>query len=400
MQDGIRIADDLYWVGMNDRRTYLFEAIWPIPRGVSYNSYLILDEKTVLIDGVKDISVGGYLDKLKSRLGPDRKIDYLVVNHLEPDHSGAIPVLRAMFPGMKIVGNKKTAEFLGHIHNAGDDLHIVNDGDVLDLGRRKLHFYLTPMVHWPETMMTYEPTDGILFAGDAFGGFGALEGGIFDDEVDVPYFEDEILRYFSNIVGKFSPMVQKAIAKLGGLDIKVVASTHGPIWRTNPGHIIELYDRWSRHEAEPGVVLAYASMYGNTERMAEAVARGLSESGVTTIRTHDVSTSHVSYIVRDVWRYGGLILGSPTYDNGVFPAMQPLLQLLSAKRITKRSVGVFGSFGWSGGGVKGLKAFAETCKLDLVEPVVEARFAATDENIEQCRALGCNVARRLGLGCK
>ena len=338
------------------------------------------------------------MDKLKGLLGSDRTIDYLVVNHLEPDHSGAIPLLREMFPTMKIVGNKKTAEFLSHIHPVGDDLHIVGDGDELDLGKRKLRFYMTPMVHWPETMMTYEPASGILFSGDAFGGFGALEGGVFDDEVDVHYFEDEILRYFSNIVGKFSPMVQKAIAKLSDLDIKVVASTHGPIWRRNPSHIVALYDRWSRHEAEPGVVLAFASMYGNTERMAEAVARGLSNAGVTTIRMHDVSTSHVSYVVRDVWRYGGLILGSPTYDNGVFPAMEPLLRLLSAKRITRRSVGVFGSYGWSGGGVKGLKEFAETCKFDLVEPVVEARFSATGDDIEQCRALGRNMAQRLGTG--
>ena len=278
MECGIPLVENVYWVGVNDRRTALFEAIWPIPRGVSYNSYLIRDEKVVLIDAVKDLSVGKYLQKLRHLTGPDRRIDYLVINHLEPDHSGAVPILKQIFPQMQVVGNKKTAEFLESLYGIRD-IHVVQDGDELKLGKRTLQFHLTPMVHWPETMMTYEASAGILFSGDAFGGFGTLDGGIFDDEVDIHYFEDEILRYFSNIVGKYAPMVQKAIKKLGALEIKIVASTHGPIWRSDPGRIIGLYDRWSRYEAEPGVVLAFASMYGNTEKMVEAVARGLAEGG-------------------------------------------------------------------------------------------------------------------------
>jgi flavorubredoxin len=390
VQDGIALAKDVYWVGVNDRRTALFEGLWPLPRGVSYNSYLIVDEKVVLIDGVKDLSVGGYLKKLKRMLRPGRGIDYLVTNHLEPDHSGALPVLKEVFPAMQVVGNKKTAEFVSDLYGIRD-VRIVQDGEEIDLGRRKLKFVLTPMVHWPETMMP----DGILFSGDAFGGFGTLDGGVFDDEVDVECFEDEILRYFSNIIGKYSPMVQKAIEKVGGLDIRMVAPTHGLIWRSRPGYIIDHYDCWSRQQAEPGVVVAFGSMYGATEKMAEAVQRGLAEGGVKAIRSHNVSTSHVSYIVRDAWRYRGLILGNPTYDAAVFPLMDALLRLLAEKRISNRVVGLFGSFGWSGGAVKGMRDFAQQSKLELVEPVVEAKFTATPEQLEQCRSLGRAMAERI-----
>jgi len=395
VQYGIPIVDGVYWVGVNDRRTALFESIWPIPRGVSYNSYLIMDEKVTLVDTIKDLSLNGYLRRLTHLLGSSRKIDYLVINHVEPDHSGAVPMLRQIFPAMQIVGNKKTAAFLEKLYGITEGVHLVADGDELSLGKRKLRFFMTPMVHWPETMMTYEPTDGILFSGDAFGGFGTLAGGIFDDEVDIHYFEDEILRYFSNIVGKYAPMVQKAIQKLAALDVRIVAATHGPIWRSHPGHIIDLYDRWSRYEADPGVVVAFGSMYGNTETMAEAVARGLSDAGVKVVRMHNVSISHLSYIIRDIWRYRGLVLGSPTYDACVFPPMESLLRLLGTKRIAGRQVGVFGSHGWAGGAVKTLTEFVADSGLELVEPVIDATFHGTADQIEQCHELGRNMAVRI-----
>jgi flavorubredoxin len=396
MQYEVSIADGVYWVGMNDRRTNLFEGIWPIPRGVSYNSYLLMDEKVLLVDTVKDLSVNEYLTRLKNLLGPDRRIDYLAVNHMEPDHSGSVPVLRRIFPAMKIVGSKKTAEFLKDLYGIEDNVQIVNDGDELSLGRRKLCFFMTPMVHWPETMMTYDVADGILFSGDAFGAFGCLEGGIFDDQIEIGYFEDEILRYFSNIVSKYSPMVLKAIQRVGSLNVKVVAATHGPVWRSRPGYIIGLYDRWSRYEAEPGVVLVFGSMYGNTQTMAEAVARGLSEAGLKSVRMHNVSTAHASYVIRDVWRYKGLVLGSPTYDATVFPPMDALLRLLSTKRIAKRVVGLLGSHGWAGGAVQAMTGFVKDNGLDLVEPTVDAKFAGTPEQIEQCRELGRRMVERLG----
>lgn len=399
MQYGIPIVDGVYWVGANDRRTALFESIWPIPRGVSYNSYLILDEKVTLVDTIKDLSLNGYLRRLTTLLGSGRKIDYLVINHMEPDHSGAVPMLKQMFPAMKIVGNKKTAAFLEALYGITEGVHLVADGDELSLGKRKLRFFMTPMVHWPETMMTYELNDGLLFSGDAFGGFGTLAGGIFDDEVDIHYFEDEILRYFSNIVGKYAPMVQKAIGRLAALDVKVVAATHGPIWRSHPERIIELYDRWSRYEAEPGVVVAFGSMYGNTEAMAEAVARGLSDAGVKVVRMHNVSLSHVSYVIRDIWRYRGLVLGSPTYDASVFPPMETLLRLLNTKRIQGRRVGVFGSHGWAGGAVNTLKKFVVDGGLELLEPVVDATFRGTAEQVEQCHELGRTMAKQIQTEC-
>ena len=256
-----------------------------------------------------------------------------MIHHLEPDHSGSIPILLRAFPGITILGTKKTAEFLEHLYNIKENVKVVADGDELDLGNHKLIFKSTPMVHWPETMMSYEPNAKILFSGDAFGGFGALNGGIFDDDVDLDFYEDEILRYFSNIVGKFSSMVQKAIDKLKDYEIRIVASTHGPIWRTNPERIIDLYNQWSRHESEKGIVVAYASMYGNTQRMMEAVLRGIIDAGLQCIRVHNVSKNHHSFVLKDIWRYKGLVLGSPTYDVKLFPPMDSLVRLLRDKMV-------------------------------------------------------------------
>ncbi|MGE4490132.1 MAG: FprA family A-type flavoprotein, partial [Kiritimatiellales bacterium] len=277
MDTYIPLTDDIFWVGANDRYTTLFEGLWPLPQGVCYNSYVILDEKTALMDTVKAQSEQDFLSKIRGLLKDGRKLDYLVVNHMEPDHSGAITALRSVWPDLVIVGNAKTAKFLESFYGITERVQVINDGDTLSLGKHTLQFYLIPMVHWPETMVTHDTHTSILFSADAFGGFGALTGGIFDDELDLDYFEDEILRYFSNIVGKYCAMVQNAIKKLGGLDIRMIAPTHGPVWRKHPEHIIEKYDRWSRHEAEEGVALIYGSMYGNTEKMMEAVARGLSE---------------------------------------------------------------------------------------------------------------------------
>jgi len=255
------------------------------------------------------------------------------------------------------------------------------------------------MVHWPETMVTYDQTDKILFSMDAFGGFGALDGGIFDDEVDIEYYEEEALRYFSNIVGKYSAMVQNAIAKLKGLEIRAIAPTHGPVWRKNPGKIVELYDRWSRHVAEPGVVLVYGSMYGNTERMMEAVARGITEAGCPTVRIHNVSRSHVSYIIRDAWRYKALVIGAPTYDTGIYPPMNHLLNLLESKKLKNRVAGLFGTFLWSGGGVKGMQEVIQKLGWDQVQPVIEARGAPTAEDLKNCMNLGRAVVARVRETC-
>ncbi|MFW6344081.1 MAG: FprA family A-type flavoprotein [Sediminispirochaetaceae bacterium] len=393
MNGFIKIHEGVYYVGVNDRDTHLFENVWPLPKGVTYNSYVITDEKNVLVDTVKVSKMAPFLQKLRDLLG-DKPIDYLVINHMEPDHSGAITEILHNYPDIKIVGNKKTFDFLKGFYGIEENLYEVDDGDTIDLGKHKLNFYLTPMVHWPETMMTYEETSKILFAGDAFGGFGSLDGGIFDDEVNIDYFENEIRRYYSNIVGKFGPMVQKALSKLEGLDIQVVASTHGPVWRSNPQRIISSYDRWSRYEAYPGVVIAYGSMYGNTEKMADYVARRLAERGIKNIRVMNVSNTHDSYIINEIWNYKGIIFGSCTYNVGLFQPMESLIINLSHKGIRNRVFGVFGTYGWSGGGVKTIMEYVKKHKWPLVddEPV-EAKLSPSQEHYRGLDRLADKMAK-------
>ena len=240
----VNITDDIYYIGVNDRETYLFENLWPLDRGVSYNAYLIDDEQTAVFDTVKNTKTHVFIDKIASIL-KDRSLDYLVINHMEPDHSGAIKALQDKYPDLKLVGNAKTFELLDDFYGPLKNYHVVKDGDQLSLGKHTLNFYLTPMVHWPETMMTYESTTGTLFSMDAFGGFGTLDGGIFDDEVNLEFYMDETRRYYSNIVGKYGAMVQKALKKLkdANIPMNIIAPTHGPVWRTDPQCIIDHYDR-------------------------------------------------------------------------------------------------------------------------------------------------------------
>lgn len=395
MEHAVKIADQVYWIGVNDYDTALFEALWPLPMGISYNAYIIVDERVALVDTVKGCYFSQYLDKIKSVLPEGRKVDYLVVNHMEPDHSGAIKALREAFPDMKIVGNAKTAEFLEDYYGLVDNVVVVGDGESLDLGIHKLDFYLIPMVHWPETMVTLDTETGVLFSSDAFGGFGALNGGIFDDEVDTRYYEDEVLRYFSNIVGRYSSMVLRAIEKLKKKSHAVIAPSHGPIWRTNPSHIVDLYESWSSHQTENGVVIVYGSMYGNTQRMMESVSRGLVESGVKRLRVHNASNSHVSFIIRDIWRFKGVVLGSCTYNAELFPPMKQVLDALKNRMISGRVFGLFGSYTWSGGALKELQGFAASCNWKSIDPVIEAKGAPSESDLEKCRELGRNLAEEL-----
>jgi flavorubredoxin len=390
-----KIVDGIYWIGVNDHETELFESMWPLPRGVSYNAYIIRGNKTALVETVKRSFWSTYLQNIDRILSGNPSIDYLILNHMEPDHSGSIRALMNRFPGIQIVGNQKTADFLAGFYGITEGVRVIADGDVLDLGGYKLKFVLTPMVHWPETMMTFEETTQTLFTGDAFGGFGTHEGGMFDDEADITYYIDEIRRYFSNIIGKFSPMVQKAIAKTSGLNVRAIAPAHGLIWRRNPDHIVALYDRWSRHDSEKGAVVVYGSMYSHTQRMAEAVARGLVEAGVEQTRLYDIAHTHTSYVINDLWRFQGVALGCCTYNLGLFPPMDHLLRQLAAKSLKNRMLGIFGSYSWSGGAVKALQAFNEKAKWTLVEPVVEVKMAPVAEQLEQCAQLGRNLGEGL-----
>ncbi|MEW5801759.1 MAG: FprA family A-type flavoprotein [bacterium] len=354
----IPINDDIFWIGSNDRTTDLFESLWPLPRGITYNSYFLADQKVALIDTVKRDAIDQYVEKVKHLTQNFGQVDYLIINHMEPDHSGAITILRSIWPQIKIIGNAKTAGFLKEFYGITENIQVVQDMEELSLGKFRLKFFLTPMVHWPETMMTYEMSKKALFAGDVFGGFGAMETGIFDDEVDLAYYEDEILRYFSNVIGKYCSSVQRAIDKIRGLDIRLVASTHGPVWRSNPREIISRYSQWSRQEAEDGIVIVYGSMYGNTGKMMEAVARGIDPQKVENIRIRNVSHDHLSYLIQDAWKYKAVLFASPTYDAHLFPPMDQFIRMLERKGLKNRAMGIVGTYGWSGGALKPLHEFA------------------------------------------
>ena len=395
MQRPIHITDSIYYVGVNDRRTRLFENMWPLEKGVSYNSYLIKDEKIALIDTVEVGKANDFFDKIDSILDRGEKIDYLIINHIEPDHSGAIRHTLNRYPGIRIVGNKKTFKILSDFYGVDENLQLVDANTILDLGKHKLSFVLTPMLHWPETMMTYDSTDQILFSGDAFGSFGTLDGGIFDDELIMDYYNDEVRRYYSNIVGKYWNPVQRALAQLKGTTIRIIASTHGPLWRRDISKIIKLYDKWSRFEADRGAVIIYGSMYGNTEKMAETIARSLSENGVRDIRIHDSSKTHISYLLNDLFKYKGVALGSSAYNGIIFPPMEQLLSKIINTGIKNRILGIFGSATWGGGGVKTIDMFAEKMKWDVVGEPVQAKGSPSESDFAICEDIGKRMAEKL-----
>lgn len=391
----VNITDKVFWLGCNDRRKHLFENMWPLPNGVAYNSYLIIDEKTALVDTVDMACARDFIERVENRLG-NRSLDYLIINHMELDHTGEVKDVIARYPNVKIVGNKQTHKMLNAYFGLTENLHEVADGDTLDLGHHKLQFVFTPWVHWPETMMTYDTTENILFSGDAFGSFGTLDGGIFDDEINFDeFYKDEMRRYYSNIVGKYSNMVQKAFAKLQGVSVKYICSTHGPIWRKNPAVVLDLYDKWSRFEAEEGVVIIFASMYNNTEQVADYIARRVSENGVKNIRVHDVSKTHISYLINEIWKYNGVMLGSCAYNSEMFPLMEQLCRELEHMGVKNKKLGLFGSFTWSGGGVKNLKKFAENIGWEQVAEPAEISGTPNEEKLAACDTLAKAMAEKI-----
>jgi flavorubredoxin len=393
MNKRIEVRDDVYYIGVNDRRTELFENLWPIPLGVSYNAYLIDDEKTVLVETVEARQAGLLLDHLKEVLG-DKPLDYLVLNHVEPDHSGSLKDILGAYPEVCVVGNKKTLGLIERFYGFEGAFLEVKNGDCLDLGGRELAFYLTPMVHWPETMMTYDRKSKCLFSGDAFGSFGTLDGAVFDDEMDVQIYVDEMRRYFSNIVGKYSGMVQRALVKLEGLELGAVCPTHGPVWRGNPERVVGLYDRWSKQEAEEGVVIVFGSMYGHTESMADRLARLLVEQGVKKVFIFDASKTHMSTIISYAWKYKGLMLGSCAYNTGMLPTMDALCRKLAVSGLANRMLGIFGNYSWSGGGVKSLEAFACESGFEVIGSSIEVKSVAEQTDDEKLLALAKNMVER------
>ena len=391
----MKITDKIHYVGVNDRNKTLFEGLWPLPNGVSYNSYLIDDEKVCLIDTVEVDFFTQYLENIRAVIG-DRPIDYLVINHMEPDHSGSIALVKKYYPQVQVIGNKKTFGMMSGFYGLGceNDLEVKN-GDTLNLGHLELNFVLTPMVHWPETMMTL--CGKVLFSGDAFGCFGALNGGVIDESINCDTFWLEMVRYYSNIVGKYGTPVQQALKKLNGVELDYICSTHGPVWHHYIDKVVGLYDRMSRYETEPGLVICYGTMYGNTERMAELIARAASEAGMKNIVVYNVSKTHHSYILRDIFRYRGLIVGAPTYNTGLYHEMDVLLSEIAGKDIKgNHLLGWFGSHGWASKAVAAIQKWNdEHLHFEAVGEPVDMKQALTPEVREQCAALGRAMAERI-----
>ena len=391
----MKIKGNVHYVGVNDRTKALFESLWPLPNGVSYNSYLIDEGDTVALVDTVDVSFFEvYLKKIRSIIG-DRKINYLIINHMEPDHSGAISLIKQYYPDIVLVGNKKTFEMVEGFYGVTGDRYVVGEGDFLKLGHHNLRFYLVPMVHWPETMVTFDETEGILFSGDAFGCFGALNGGCIDRNINTDLYWDEMRRYYSNIVGKYGAPVQKALKKLGGLNITTICPTHGPVWEEQIPRVIDIYDRLSRYEGEEGVVIAYGTMYGNTAELAEAIAEELSAQGIKNIIMHDVSHSHHSYILSDIFKYKGLIVGCTTYNTQLYPSMEALLSKVAARDMKNRVMGYFGSFTWASAAVKKLAEYTEKLKFEVVGNPVEMKQSMKTDNYLQAKELAKAMADRL-----
>jgi len=344
-----KITENLYWVGGNDRRLALFENIHPIPKGISYNSYLLLDEKTVLFDTVDWSICRQFIENIKEVLG-GRSLDYLVINHMEPDHAACIEEITLRYPDVKIVCTPKAALFMHQFgfYNDGNVIE-VKESDTMSFGKHNVVFAYAPMVHWPEVMVTYDATNGVLFSADAFGSFGALDGKLFNDEMnfDRDCIEDA-RRYYTNIVGKYGPQVQRLLKKAGKMDIKIICPLHGPVWRNDLGYFLDKYDKWSSYTPEEkGVMIVYGSMYGNTEAAANDLATRLVEKGMTNVVMYDVSKTHVSYLISETFKYSHVVLACVTYNLKIYPPMLNYLMDMKALNLQKRTFTLIENGSWA-----------------------------------------------------
>ncbi len=362
----LNLSERISYIGVNDRTTVRFEGMWPLPKGVSYNSYLVQGaEKCAIIDGVDVQRASEQIDDIRC-ITEGKAPDYLVINHMEPDHSGAIRALRAVFPDLIIVGNAQTISMVKGFYGEEGATLTVKDGDTLDLGGATLRFALTPMVHWPETMMTYLEEEKTLFSGDAFGCFGALNGGVLDVDVDIAPYMEEMVRYYSNIVGKYGQFVQRALGKLAGVELRRICPTHGPVWTERLGEVVELYDKLSRYEPlDNGVTVVFGSMYGNTIRVAEAVIDGLASNGVRNIEVFNAGKAELSDMIAAAFRHRGLVIASPTYSDGIFPPVEAFVNALAVRGLRNRALVVAGSFTWAPQAAKKILERLEGCQMTL-----------------------------------
>lgn len=385
------IKDDLFWVGGSDRRLALFENDYPIPRGVSYNPYILLDEKTVLFDTIDRALTEQFFENMEHVLD-GRTLDYVVVNHMEPDHCSTLGEIVRRYPDVKVVCNAKTVPIIKQFYNFDIDSRtvIVKENDTFNTGKHTFTFVMAPMVHWPEVMVTYDMTDKILFSADAFGTFGAMNGNLFADEVN---FErdwlDDARRYYTNIVGKYGPSVQTLLKKAAGLDIQMICPLHGPVWRENIGWYIEKYQTWSSYAPEEkAVMIAYGSIYGNTENAAEILACKLADLGVKNIQMYDVSVTHPSVIISEAFRCSNLVFASSTYNGGIFNNMEHLLMDLKAHNLQNRTVAIIENGSW---GVMSGKLMAELIggmkNMNILEQKVTLKSSLKENQIAELEQL-------------
>ena len=378
-----KVTEDLYWVGGNDHRLALFENIHPIPRGVSYNSYLLLDEKTVLFDTV-DWSIGRqFLENIEYVLD-GRPLDYMVINHMEPDHGVSIEEVLLRHPEVQIISTEKAFMLMRQFGFDVDGHMIeVEEGDVQSFGKHEVTFVYAPMVHWPEAMVSFDITDGTLFAADAFGSFGALDGKLFNDEVNFDRdWIDDARRYYTNIVGKYGPHVQSLLKKAGTIDIKTICPLHGPVWRTDLGYFLDKYDKWSRYEPEEqGVMIVYASMYGNTEAAAQNLAAKLCEKGMTNVVLYDVSNTHVSQLISETFRLSHIVLASVTYNLGIYPLMHNYLMDMKALNLQKRTFAIIENGSWACKSGSLMREFIDDMReMDILDEQVTLMSSMTEDN--------------------
>ena len=391
-----KVTEDIVWVGASDRRLALFENIFPIPRGVSYNYYVLLDEKTVLLDTV-DASVAGQFFENLEHVLDGRKLDYLIVNHMEPDHCAMIGDLVRRYPEVQVVGNTKTFGMIKQFFGTdfAERAVTVKEGDTLATGAHTLHFVMAPMVHWPEVMVTYDEKDKVLFAADGFGTFGALNGNIFADEVDFDRdWLDDARRYYTNIVGKYGASVQALLKKASGLEIAVICPLHGPIWRENLGYILEKYQKWSTYEAEDqAVVILYATMYGNTASAADALAGRLAAKGVKKIAVYDVSNTHVSELISEIFRASHVVFAAPTYNGGIYPVMENLLADMKALAVQNKTVALMENGTWAPTTAKQMREkLAELKNVTILDTQITIKSAMAPEQEGQLEALADALA--------
>lgn len=386
-----KVTEDLYWIGGDDHRLHLFENIHPIPRGVSYNSYLLLDKKTVLFDTV-DWSIGRqFLENLEHVLD-GRPLDYMVINHMEPDHAAMIEEVMLRYPKVKVISSEKAFYFMNQFgfHIDSSKTEIVKEGDKKSFGKHEILFVAAPMVHWPEAMVSFDTTNGVLFSADAFGSFGALDGKLFNDEVNFDRdWIDDARRYYTNIVGKYGPHVQALLKKAAGIDIKIVCPLHGPVWRSDLGYFIDKYDKWSRYEPEEkGVMIVYASMYGNTENAASVLASKLVEKGMNNVVMYDVSKTHISQLISETFKYSNVVLASVTYNLGIYPLMHNYLMDMKALNVQNRTFAILENGSWACESGRLMREFLENMRnITVLDEKVTLTSSMTTEQINEMDTL-------------